>query len=106
MVLVNRDELTLLAETGRDATQLLTGADAVGVVADATFLPGSDSVTFKVPGLAAGAVITIELLYASVSPRIIDAVTATKTPASVVFAAQTAGRPVTPTVMTRTTYTW
>lgn len=79
--------------------------EAVGVVADTTFVGGSDAVTFRVPDLT-GTVITIELLYQSVTPRVLDAVAATRTPASVRFIQQTDARAPTPIVMARTTYTW
>lgn len=59
--------------------------EAVGVINDPTFVPGGDTVTFRVPGLAAGAVVTAELLYQTVSPSVIDAIAATPTPASVRF---------------------
>lgn len=80
--------------------------EAIGVISDPTFLPGSDAVSFRVPGLTTGAVIAIELLYESVSPPVLDAIAATRTPASVRFIGQTARRPVTPVTMATTTLTW
>lgn len=80
--------------------------EAIGVINDSTFVPGSDAVTFRVPALAPGAEIAVELLYQSVTPRVLDAVEATKTPASVRFIGQTKQRSITPIVMARTTLTW
>ncbi len=80
--------------------------EASGVIADPTFVPGSDAVTFRVPALAPGATISVELQYASVSPEVLDAIAATSTAASLRFAEHTASRPPTPTTMARTSYAW
>lgn len=80
--------------------------EAVGVVIDPTFLPGGDGVTYRVPGLTAGATIAVELQYASVTPAVLDAIARTPTPASVRFLAPATARPPAPVVMATTSLTW
>ena len=80
--------------------------EAVGVVVDPSFQPGRDEVTFRVPALAPGATIAVELRYQAVSPPVLDAIARTRTPASVRFIAQTERRPVTPVVMATAAMTW
>ncbi|HEU0029216.1 MAG TPA: hypothetical protein VFQ53_01200 [Kofleriaceae bacterium] len=82
------------------------GLDPVGVVADATFVGGSDSVTYRVPAIPAGAQIAIELQYQTLAPSTVDAVAATKTPASLVFVDLATRKGQAPTTIARATLTW
>jgi hypothetical protein len=84
---------TGFAPTGTDRTRTLP----VGVVNDATFVPGSDDVTYQLP--AGGANLHVELLYESLSPAIVDAIDAGATPAGTRFVDLVRARPVTPIVM-------
>jgi hypothetical protein len=84
----------------------LARVEPVGVVADATFVAGSDAIKIHVPGLAAGATISVELQYQSVSPRVLDAIAETPTPASARFGKLTAQRAPLPTTIGRATLTW
>lgn len=53
----------------------------VGVTADTNFVAGSDEVRYRV-AVPAGAKVTAELLYQSLSPATLDAIDETKTPAA------------------------
>jgi len=79
--------------------------EPVAVVADPTFLPGSDTVTYRVPGLASGATVIVELLYQTLAPETVDAIAATTTPASVKFVELVRARPPAPVVMMRSSTT-
>ncbi|HSN25410.1 MAG TPA: hypothetical protein VLT45_03970 [Kofleriaceae bacterium] len=70
----------------------------VGTTADASFVPGSDDVTYRIP-VAAGTPIAIELLYEALRPEVVDAIDASATPAGTRFVDLARARPVTPVVM-------
>lgn len=53
----------------------------VGVVADATFMPGSDDVTYNLAGIPAGAMVTATLSYQVIRPDIVEAIEASQTAA-------------------------
>ena len=84
-----------------------TGADrlrtaSVGVSNDASFVPGSDDITYRFAA-PAGTTLDIELLYQAIRPEIVDAIEASATPAGSRFVDLARARPVTPVVMARTT---
>ena len=54
----------------------------VGVIADASFVPGSDDVTFNLTGIPAGATVTATLAYQALHPEIVEALDASSTPAA------------------------
>jgi hypothetical protein len=85
---------------------LPTGVDrirvpAVGVEGDADFVPGSDTVTFLLGDPPAGATVQVELLYQSLSPTIVDAIDAGRTPAGTRFVDLARATPLTPSVIAR-----
>jgi len=71
----------------------------VGVDGDATFVAGSDTVTYRLIGVPAGATIAVELLYQAIRPSTIDAIDRGNTPAGTRFVDLARARPVTPVVM-------
>jgi len=80
--------------------------EPVGVINDPSFVPGADTVTFRVAGgLAAGAVVKAELMYQTVSPSVIDAIAATPTPASVKFTSLARAKGQAPTAIATATAT-
>lgn len=70
----------------------------VGVTGDATFVPGSDDVTYRFDA-PAGTSVDVELLYQSLRPEIVDAIDQSATPAGTRFVDLARARPVTPVVM-------
>jgi hypothetical protein len=82
------------APPGTDATRTAI----VGVGADASFVPGSDDVTYRFDA-PAGTTLDIELLYEALRPEIVDALEASATPAGTRFVDLARARPVTPVVM-------
>jgi nitrate/TMAO reductase-like tetraheme cytochrome c subunit len=74
----------------------------VGTDDDASFVPGRDDVTYRIAGAPAGAQITVELLFESIRPDIVDAVDASATPAATRFVDLARARPVTPVVLATT----
>jgi hypothetical protein len=85
---------------GTDKTRTLP----VGPINDATFIGGSDEVTYRMAA-PAGATIDVELLYTSVRPDVVDAIEAAQTPAGVRFVELARARPITPTVLATATAT-
>lgn len=70
---------------------------------DATFVAGSDDVTYRPPGgVAAGARVVVELLFQATSPELVDAVEAGGTPAGSRFVDLARARPIIPVVVART----
>lgn len=84
------------APTGGDVMRTAS----VGVAADTSFVPGSDTVTYRIPA-AAGATVSIELLYESLTPGNIDALDAGRTPAGTRFVDLARAQPIVPIVMAR-----
>jgi hypothetical protein len=74
----------------------------VGVGNDASFLPGSDEVTYRF-GAPAGTTLEVELLYEPIRPEIVDAIEASATPAGTRFVDLARARPVEPVLIGRTT---
>jgi hypothetical protein len=72
---------------------------SVGVDGDLDFVPGSDTVTFRVQGVPAGATVSVELLYQSLAPSILDAIDAGRTPAGTRFVDLARARPIVPSVL-------
>lgn len=70
----------------------------VGTAGDASFVPGSDDVTYRLP-VAAGTPIAVELLYEALRPEVVDAIDASSTPAATRFVDLARARPVTPVVL-------
>ncbi len=78
----------------------------VGVGGDADFLPGSDGVRYRVPlSTTEPLTITVELLYQSIPPAVIDAMAAVPLPAAVRFSEIAAGRTPEPIVVASTEWT-
>lgn len=82
------------APTGTDATRTAI----VGVGSDASFVPGSDDVTYRFDA-PPGTTIDIELLYEALRPEIVDALDASATPAGTRFVDLARARPITPVRM-------
>jgi hypothetical protein len=74
---------------------------SVGVDGDPDFVPGSDTVTYAIDGVPAGASAEIELLYQSLTPAIVDAIDDARTPAGTRFVDLARARPITPIVLAR-----
>jgi hypothetical protein len=75
----------------------------VGVGGDDDFLPGSDGVHYRVPlSTSAPLSITVELLYQSIPPAVIDAMSEVPLPAAVRFSEIAAGRAPEPIVVAST----
>ena len=74
----------------------------VGVTADATFVPGSDDVTYRMTGVAAGTPVVVDLCYESLSASVVAAIDAAATPAGTKFVDLAQARPVTPIVIAST----
>jgi hypothetical protein len=70
----------------------------IGTTGDASFQPGSDDVTYRMP-VAAGTPIAVELLYEALRPEVVDAIDASATPAGTRFVDLARVRPVTPVVI-------
>ncbi|MCX5741149.1 MAG: hypothetical protein NT062_01480, partial [Proteobacteria bacterium] len=70
--------------------------EPVGVTGDPDFVGGSDSVTYRIGAPPAGARIRVELLYQSLTPTIVDAIDAARTPAGTRFSDLARSRPITP----------
>lgn len=70
----------------------------VGVTGDASFVPGSDDVTYRFDA-PAGTSLEVELLYEALRPDIVEAIEAAKTPAGTRFVDLARARPVAPVVM-------
>jgi hypothetical protein len=75
--------------------------EIAGVIADASFVPGSDEVTYRIAA-PAGATIEVELLYQSLRPDLVDKLDAANTPAAARFVSLARDRPMTPVVLART----
>jgi len=75
--------------------------EPIAVIADANFLPGADTVTYKV-AVPTGATIRAELQYQTLSPETVDAIAATPTAASARFVPLARARPQLPTTIART----
>lgn len=73
----------------------------VGVASDATFVPGSDDVTYRFEA-PAGTTLEVELLYEPIRPEIVDAIEASATPAGTRFVDLARARPVQPVLIGRT----
>lgn len=73
----------------------------IGVSNDATFVPGSDDVTYRFDA-PAGTTLEVELLYEAIRPEIVDAIEAAATPAGSRFVDLATARPVTPVLIGRT----
>ena len=78
---------------------------SIGADGDATFVPGSDQVTYRIAGAPADTTVAIELLFEAIRPEIVDAVDASATPAATRFVDLARQRPVTPVVMARASMT-
>jgi hypothetical protein len=77
----------------------------LGTETDASFVPGRDDVTYRIAGAPAGTTVSVELLFEAIRPEIVDAVDASATPAATRFVDLARARPLTPTVLARTTVT-
>lgn len=77
----------------------------VGVEGDDSFAAGEDRVTYRVPGGAAVQRLVIELLYESVPPSTLEALSVVPAPAAVKFSQMAAARPPAPVVMASLTTT-
>lgn len=91
------------APTAADAAR----TDPIGTGGDASFVPGSDDVTYRMTGVAAGTPIAIELLYEAVRPDIVDAIdtSSTPTPAGVQLVNLARARPPAPVAIATLTAT-
>lgn len=78
---------------------------SVAVINDPSFLPGADTVTYKV-AVPAGATIRVELQYQSLSPELVDALTKIPTAASERFVPLARARPQLPTTIARASLVW
>ena len=76
---------------------------AVGVSGDDTFQAGSDRVTYEIPGGAAVRRVTVELLYQTVRPDELHALSRVPVPAAVRFSGMASARPPVPTVAAQAT---
>jgi len=88
------------APTGNDVARTAS----VGVSSDDNFVAGSDDVRYRVSA-PAGAKITAELLYQSLSPGIIDALDDARTPAGTRFVDMARAKPVVAYPMAQATAT-
>lgn len=94
----NKDNRILpegFAPTGSDRTR----TEPLGTTGDASFVPGSDEVTYRIAGVPAGATVDVELLYQSLRPETVDAIEKAKTPAGSRFVDLVRARPITSSVM-------
>ena len=73
----------------------------VGVDGDASFIPGSDTVTYVLGNAPAGATVEVELLYQSLSPALVDAIDRARTPAGTRFTDLARALPPYPIVIAR-----
>ncbi|MFT3692368.1 MAG: hypothetical protein QM831_04455 [Kofleriaceae bacterium] len=80
---------TGFAPTSKDAARL----ESTGVINDATFLPGSDSITYTA-AIPSGAAISIDLCFQSTRPDELDAIAKDPTPAGVRFTSLTDARAI------------
>lgn len=71
----------------------------VGTSGDATFLAGSDTVTYRLPRAPANVTLEVALLYEAIRPAEIDAIDRANTPATTRFVDLARARPVAPVVM-------
>ena len=78
---------------------------SIGADGDATFVPGSDQVTYRIAGAPAGTTVAVELLFEAIRPEIVDAVDASATPAATRFVDLAHQRPVTPVAIARASMT-
>lgn len=76
--------------------------EPVGTETDVDFVPGSDRVVYVLGDVPSGATATVELLFQSLTPRIVDAVDASRTPAATRFADLVRATPPRPTTMATT----
>ncbi|MEO6774342.1 MAG: hypothetical protein ABI467_15205 [Kofleriaceae bacterium] len=83
------------APSPTDATRI----SPVGVIADPTFVPGSDDVTYTLAGIPTGATITATLSFQVLRPELVEAVEASSTPAGSRFVDLARARPDLPVVM-------
>jgi hypothetical protein len=84
------------APSGVDRVRTLSA----GAEADASFVAGSDDVRFEPPGgVPADARIHVELMYAALSPAIVNAIDQGRTSAGSRFVDLARARPITPVVM-------
>jgi len=74
---------------------------SVGTDDDLDFVPGRDTVTYRLGALPAGAVVHVELLYQSLSPAIVDAIDRARTPAGTRFVDLARTVPLTPVAIAR-----
>jgi len=88
------------APTGSDRSR----TEVIGVIADGTFIAGSDEVTYRIDA-PAGATLHVELLYQALRPETIDAIEAAQTPAGTRFVDLTRARPITNHLIASTTVT-
>lgn len=77
----------------------------IGVVADPSFLAGSDEVTYNLSGIPAGATVTATLDYQVLRPETVEAIEASHTPAGSRFVDLARARPNLPTTMAEVTQT-
>lgn len=89
------------APTGTDRTRTLP----VGVDGDASFVPGADTVTYRIAHAPANATIAVELDYQALRPGTIDAIDDTRTPAGTRFVDLARATPITPVAIARATIT-
>jgi hypothetical protein len=82
-----------------DGFQATAQTQAIGVAGDASFVAGSDDVTYRIANAPAGTAIAVELLYQSLSMDVVDAIDSAQTPAGTRFADLARARPVTPVVL-------
>ncbi|MBA3394158.1 MAG: hypothetical protein H0T89_16035 [Deltaproteobacteria bacterium] len=79
--------------------------EPIAVIADSSFVGGSDTVTFRVPGLATGAIVRAALMYQTLAPETVDAIAATPTPAGVRFVELARAKKQAPIAIVRATAT-
>ncbi|MEO8845232.1 MAG: hypothetical protein ABI591_25560 [Kofleriaceae bacterium] len=73
--------------------------EPIGVVADPSFLPGSDEVTYNLTGIPVAATVTASLSYQVLGPEIVEALEASSTPAGSRFVDLARARPNLPITM-------
>ncbi len=75
----------------------------VGTEGDASFEPGTDRVTFRIPEGAKVTAVTVQLLYQTLPRATADRLAVTPTPAAVRFSQMVAAKPPAPVVMATAT---
>lgn len=77
---------------------------AIGADGDASFEPGKDTTTYRIPGGGSVSEVTVELLYQTLTREAADSLAITPTPAAVRFSQRVAARPPAPVIMASATF--